>query len=346
MKKCLASFLCVLFFFLPSFALAAFHSDYEAINSAAQSVLRLEVYGRHNTLLGTGSGFVAFDGQTLVTNAHVMEGALYALAYTDDSKECFRVENVLVYDEEADIAILRFSKPTGLTPLPLPREDDTLLRGEPVVAIGSPQGITNTVSIGNISLLYQENGISYIQFTAPISSGSSGGALLDDDGCVIGITTAAYVDDDDNFVQNLNLAVHISEVAARYEKAAAQTPADDAFPLLVPEDAQGKWEYIAGDLLRFRAEVRNVGDRPVTGFTLYCYTEDRDEERLIGATQVYQNVSRVSVAPGESAFSEAFVLEDAEKIAYVCVAVYSVEYADGAEEINPEPTYVYWALDE
>src|SRR5699024_3376007 len=60
MKKCLASFLCVLFFFLPSFALAAFHSDYEAINSAAQSVLRLEVYGRHNTLLGTGSGFVAF----------------------------------------------------------------------------------------------------------------------------------------------------------------------------------------------------------------------------------------------------------------------------------------------
>ncbi len=52
-----------------------FQSDFDGINRAAKSVLRLEVYNEENQLIATGSGFVAFDNYTIVTNYHVIENA-------------------------------------------------------------------------------------------------------------------------------------------------------------------------------------------------------------------------------------------------------------------------------
>lgn len=71
-----------------------------------------------------------------------------------------------------------------------------------MVAIGSPLGLFNSVSDGIISAFRQMNEVDMIQFTAPISQGSSGGALLDMYGRVIGISTAGMDEG-----QNLNLAV-------------------------------------------------------------------------------------------------------------------------------------------
>lgn len=77
-------------------------------------------------------------------------------------------------------------------------------KGETVVAIGSPLGIKNTVSTGVLSGRLMEDSMYVLQFTAPISNGSSGGALFDNNGNVIGITYASYVDG-----QNLNLAIPV-----------------------------------------------------------------------------------------------------------------------------------------
>ena len=65
----------------------------------------------------------------------------------------------------------------------------------------------NTISIGNISAFYTREGKNWIQFTAPISSGSSGGALFNDEGEIIGITTATYAS-----AQNINMAVRAEDV--------------------------------------------------------------------------------------------------------------------------------------
>ncbi len=207
--------LCLL---LPACALAetGFSSDPDAIERAAKSVLMLEVYDADNELLATGSGFVAFDNRTLVTNYHVIEDADWMVANSDDGYE-YMVTKVLVADEAKDIAICGFMSPTDLTPLTF-SDGEALRRAEPIVAIGSPIGITNTVSLGNISAIYEEDGVSWIQFTAPISSGSSGGVLFDDRGCVIGVTSASYED-----AQNLNLAVDIAEVTALYESWDGET---------------------------------------------------------------------------------------------------------------------------
>ena len=149
--------LCLL---LPACALAetGFSSDPDAIERAAKSVLMLEVYDADNELLATGSGFVAFDNRTLVTNYHVIEDADWMVANSDDGYE-YMVTKVLVADEAKDIAICGFMSPTDLTPLTF-SDGEALRRAEPIVAIGSPIGITNTVSLGNISAIYEEDGVS------------------------------------------------------------------------------------------------------------------------------------------------------------------------------------------
>ncbi len=204
-------FMAALTFYVPSaFAQAvSFLDDYQAIEQVAKSVLMLEVYDRQNELLCTGSGFVAFDNRTLITNYHVMEGAEIIKAYTDDG-DYYRLDSVISADKDRDIAILRFESPSVIQPLTL-HENAELLRGQPVVAIGSPVGIKNTVSTGIISTFVSDGESSFIQFTAPISHGSSGGALFDAAGQVIGIP-CAFLDAG----QNLNFAVDIDDVIVLY----------------------------------------------------------------------------------------------------------------------------------
>lgn len=187
----------------------SFSGDADAIEKAADSVFMLEVYSYNNQRIAVGSGFVAFDSSTLITNYHVIEGGSFVIAVSDD-KEKYLVSRMCCYDKEKDIAILQFDQATKAEPLPL-NIDGQLKRSQTVVAIGSPAGLRNTISIGNISAFYTNNGKDWIQFTAPISSGSSGGALFNNEGEIIGITTATYAS-----AQNVNMAVKIKEVFNLY----------------------------------------------------------------------------------------------------------------------------------
>ena len=93
--------------------------------------------------------------------------------------------------------------------IPLFKGDKPLVRGQKVVAIGSPLGLFNSVSDGIISGFRTIGDVDMIQFTAPISSGSSGGAVLNMQGEIIGISTAGF-----DSGQNINLAVDYRTVAA------------------------------------------------------------------------------------------------------------------------------------
>ena len=183
----------------------AFSDDPDAIEKAADSVFMLEVYAYNNQQIAVGSGFVAFDPSILVTNYHVIEGGSYVVAVSDD-RDQYLVSRICCSDKAKDIAILLFDQPSKAEPLPLDT-DGKLKRSQKVVAIGSPAGLRNTISIGNISAFYTREGKDWIQFTAPISSGSSGGALFNDEGEIIGITTATYAS-----AQNVNMAVKAEEV--------------------------------------------------------------------------------------------------------------------------------------
>lgn len=179
-----------------------FSENTAKIETADASVVTIFCYDYDGELAATGSGFVAFDGSTIITNYHVMTSA-YTCKISTNQDISYEVSKILCYSKEQDIAILQLAKDTGLQPLTL-GDSSIIKKGETVVAIGSPLGIKNTVSTGVLSGRLMADGMDVLQFTAPISSGSSGGALFDNNGNVIGITFASY----DNG-QNLNLAIPI-----------------------------------------------------------------------------------------------------------------------------------------
>ena len=187
-----------------------FSEDTTKIEAADASIVTIFCYDYRGELATTGSGFVAFDGKTIVTNYHVMTSA-YTCKISTNQDISYDVSGIHCYSKEHDIAILCLSKDTGLTPLPL-GDSSIIKKGETVVAIGSPLGIKNTVSTGVLSGRLMEDNMDVLQFTAPISSGSSGGALFDDNGNVIGITYASYTNG-----QNLNLAIPVELAVELYE---------------------------------------------------------------------------------------------------------------------------------
>ena len=189
----------------------SFREDYERVDAAAKSLFYVEVYDNSYECTGNASGFVSFDEHLFVTNQHVIDGAA-VLKVWDDDDNVFLINQVAVSDREHDLAILLF--PEGGKYAALEQDSgQELKRGQPVVTIGSPGGLQNTVAYGNISAFPVIDGMKYIQFTAPISHGSSGGCLFDDNGRVIGVTSAGYDEG-----QNLNFAIPIRHVQDLYRQ--------------------------------------------------------------------------------------------------------------------------------
>lgn len=237
-----------------------FSTDYAAINEAAQSMFLVEIYGANDTLLGTGSGFIAFDEHYFVTNHHVIEDAKYLIVVDDNGKE-YNVTDLLATDEKRDIAILKFDAANNYRALPI-NSDAKMLRGQPVVAIGSPQGVRNTVSTGIISNIIDDNGSINIQFTAAISPGSSGGALFNDNGEIIGLIKSKLKGS-----ENMNYAINIADIISLKEniknKSQPISLADnnhiqDLF-LIIPTNSKANWKKNSnGIITKVSIQIENL----------------------------------------------------------------------------------------
>lgn len=172
---------------------------------AHNSVVVVRVFNEAGDRLALGSGFVLADGR-VVTNAHVVRGAARADVLSENGQLLLTTHYAEIFDTETDIAILPRipNAPPGLT-----LAYSTPAIGEQVVVIGSPEGLSNSASNGIVSAVRQIGGKRYLQITAPISRGSSGGPVLNQRGEVVGVSVMMLTEG-----QNLNFAVPISDVRA------------------------------------------------------------------------------------------------------------------------------------
>ncbi|WP_411076179.1 S1C family serine protease [Streptomyces sp. cmx-4-7] len=169
--------------------------------SALPGVVTLHVKGSGSA--GTGTGFVLDTRGHILTNNHVVDGARSAadISVTFSSGETARAR-LVGKDTGYDLAVVQVTGVSGLKALPLGNSDNVRV-GDPVVAIGAPFDLSNTVTSGIISAKERpitaggEKGdgsdISYVdalQTDAPINPGNSGGPLLDSRARVIGINSA------------------------------------------------------------------------------------------------------------------------------------------------------------
>ncbi|MFC7919222.1 trypsin-like peptidase domain-containing protein [Streptomyces cinereoruber] len=169
--------------------------------SALPGVVTLHVRGGGSS--GTGTGFVLDTKGHILTNNHVVDGARSSadISVTFSSGETARAK-LVGKDTGYDLAVVQVTGVSGLKPLPLGNSDGVRV-GDPVVAIGAPFDLSNTVTSGIISAKERpitaggEKGdgsdVSYVdalQTDAPINPGNSGGPLLDSKARVIGINSA------------------------------------------------------------------------------------------------------------------------------------------------------------
>jgi len=177
---------------------------YEELARLAESVVMINVYSSNGELVSRGSGVVISTNGFIATNFHVVEkGVVYGIVFENDNQEYISY-NLVKYHPDYDLGLLKIDRQTR--PIPI-NNTNSLVRGQKIVAIGSPMGLFNTISDGIVSGFRRFQDIEMLQITAPISPGSSGGALIDMYGNLVGITTAGFEG------QNLNLAV-----PARYLK--------------------------------------------------------------------------------------------------------------------------------
>ena len=149
--------------------------------------------GRAEPQGGLGSGVIISADGYILTNNHVVEGADEIEVILNDTRKA--TAKVIGTDPDTDLAILKIE--LDKLPVIVLGDSDALLVGDPVLAIGNPFGVGQTVTGGIVSALGRNQlGINtfenFIQTDAAINPGNSGGALVDVNGSLMGINTAIY----------------------------------------------------------------------------------------------------------------------------------------------------------
>lgn len=180
-----------------SIATSQREKSYEELAQIAESIVMINVYNTDNQIIGHGSGIVIHKNGFIITNFHVVNGgSVFGIFFENDNKEYFAY-GIHKYHVDFDLALIKVDRSAN----PVRLKTKELVRGQKIVAIGSPMGLINTISEGIVSGFRVLNNTKMVQITAPISPGSSGGALIDLYGNLVGVTTSGFEG------QNLNLAV-------------------------------------------------------------------------------------------------------------------------------------------
>jgi serine protease Do len=208
-----------------------------------------------------GTGFIVSSRGLIATSLHVIEGATRISVELSDHRK-FNVIDVS-RDARADLAVLRIDA-NRLPSLAL-GDSSAMRAGDAVVAIGNPLGLEDTVSNGLISAVRKlPSGFTYLQMSAPIAQGSSGGPIFNDHGDVIGVCAAVMKSG-----QNLNFGI-----PTRYLKILL----DDPDPITV--DALAAESRAAVANAAHPAPARQIPHHP----TSLIATCDAPSLQLIGET--------------------------------------------------------------
>jgi Tfp pilus assembly protein PilF len=243
------------------------------------SVLTLEVFDAAGTLLSRASAFFV-TRDVVATSYHALKDGRSAYARTIDGAYNFTVVGAAAVDREADVALLELRGADG-RPLPV-SERDTYEPGEKVFVFGSPKGLEGSVTTGIVSSasLRVFAGGEYLQISAPISPGSSGGPVVNGRGEVIGVAARSL-----DGAQNLNFAVPARTLRQLVAKIGSPVIAIASLP-------HGEATALTA---RSKGEPESCGDSPFTlpagrKASFYIHAGERlyDERRYSEAKEAYK----------------------------------------------------------
>ena len=151
-----------------------------------------------------GSGFF-IDKNTLITNLHCVAGADAIQLKIAGKEDIIKGARIVKASEEYDLAIIRTKQTFPSLKIDSLGKEKV---GSKIYAIGNPRGLEGTISDGILSGKRENEGVEFLQITAPISPGNSGGPVLNERGEVIGVSTFTFRNS-----QNLNFAMPIKYIS-------------------------------------------------------------------------------------------------------------------------------------
>ncbi|MCD4729941.1 MAG: S1C family serine protease [Bacteroidales bacterium] len=247
-----------------------------------ENTVSLVMQDENRQTLALGSAVILENGK-IITNVHVISGAKYGYALKNGSEIKMNISGYLAIDNENDLALLSVPEIQTLQPLEL----DTIFPeiGENIFAAGNPKGLSGTFSEGIVSSIRQYEGEYLIQISAPISPGSSGGAIVNSKCKLIGIAVGGIENG-----QNLNFAI-----PAKYINHLIETRLDKTISLNIPKNNKSNKKEIekARDLVKIKNIIwyydsgifaaSNQTDNPLIEFSIYNKTSNpiSDVEILI-----------------------------------------------------------------
>lgn len=168
--------------------------------------------------LSLGSGVILHKDGFIITNMHVIENAEEILVLLFDGRST--LAKMIGKDKATDLAVLKIEL-TDLKPIKIGNSNNKRV-GDAVLAIGNPYGFGQSVSAGIISAkgrygLNMNTYENFIQTDAAINTGSSGGALVDDQGELVGVNSAIYSQQQGGGSVGIGLAIPI-EIATKVMK--------------------------------------------------------------------------------------------------------------------------------
>lgn len=183
----------------------------EVFKKVNASVVVIHTINSDNKVIATGSGVVIKEKGYVVTNCHVLGDISNDLIVTHYGKQ-YKSKSIIYIDPISDILI--FSINDNDLPEIIYGNTKDLSEGQKVYAIGSPFGLENTITEGVVSGFRDFGDSRYIQISTPISPGNSGGAVVNEDGELIGISTFTY-----QTGQNINFAIPIEKILIHKESS-------------------------------------------------------------------------------------------------------------------------------
>lgn len=196
----------LLYLFLITLLISCKKEVKDIIKKGEEASFIIYTYDEFGSPNGSGSGFFIAEEGIGITNYHVLDGSVKAIIKTYDNKE-YEIDKVIASDKKWDIIKFSIKNKREEKFAHLNFAKQKAEKGDKVYSISSPLGLEKSVSDGIIaSLRSDKQHGDIIQITAPISSGSSGSALLNESGDVFGVATFNKTGG-----QNLNFGVAIDK---------------------------------------------------------------------------------------------------------------------------------------
>lgn len=183
--------------------------------------------GGYRSSVFSGTGIIVTASGYVLTNFHIVEDTEHVQVTLLSDPAAYYDAKVIGVDEKFDVAVLKFDgEGLDLTPAQL-GDSDTLAVGDRVYAVGNPMGyLLGSMTEGIVSALNRESevdssGLGLIQTSAALNPGNSGGALVNESGQVVGITSAKITGlvreegdslEDAAVIENIGLAVPTTDI--------------------------------------------------------------------------------------------------------------------------------------